>query len=80
MADDRETKLALLRQLGPTHARFAVLMEARMRDAELEDVERYAAMIGTLVSKLEDDDKALREVLREMAAEYAALVLMELNR
>ena len=80
MANERETKQALLRALGPTHARFASLMEARMKDASIEEVERYVAMLTTLVAKLEDEDKILRDVLREMAAEYAAAVLMELNR
>jgi hypothetical protein len=80
MADDAELKRHLLGQLPQTHARFAELMEARLGKAEIHDLERYFGMMSTLVGKLEQKDKALNEVLREMAAEYAAVVLMELNR
>ena len=44
-----------------------------------EEVERYFGMMTKLVGKLEDGDKTLRDVLRELAAAYAAVILMELN-
>ena len=80
MADRAELKRHFLGQLPQTHARFVELMEERLAKAELEDLERYFGMMSTLVSKLEQKNKTLNEVLREMAAEYAAIVLMELNR
>jgi len=80
MSDSAELKKILISQLGPTHERFAVLMEARMESAEIEDLERYFGILSTLVAKLENETKPLRDVMREMAAEYAAAVLLELNR
>ena len=80
MSDSTELKKILISQLGPTHGRFAELMEARMEAAEIEDLERYFGMISSLVNKLENQTKPLRDVMREMASEYAAAVLLELNR
>lgn len=80
MSDSAELRKLLLSQLGSTHERFGRLMESRMSTAEVEDLERYFALLNTLVAKLENEDKPLREVLREMAAEYAAAILLELNR
>ena len=80
MSDSAELKKILISQLGPTHERFAELMEVRMEVAEIEDLERYFGMLSTLVTKLENETKPLREILREMAGEYAAAVLLELNR
>ena len=80
MSDNADLRKLLMSQLRPTHERFGKLMEARMTSAEIEDLERYFTMLNTLVSKLENEHKPLRDILREMAAEYAAAVLMELNR
>jgi hypothetical protein len=80
MSDDAELKKLLLKQMPDVHARFSALMLERMKGASGEEVERYFAMMTKMVAKLEDEDKTLRDVLREMAAEYAAVVLMELNR
>jgi hypothetical protein len=79
MKDDVELRKLLLKQLPDVHDRFGALMLERMRTAGDEEVERYFGMMTNLVGKLEDDDKTLRDVLREMAAEYAAVILMELN-
>jgi hypothetical protein len=75
-----ELKQHLLAQLAQTHVRFAELMEERFEHADTVDLERYFGMLSTLVGKLEDEDKPLKDVLREMAAEYAAIILAELNR
>jgi hypothetical protein len=80
MSDSVELKKLLLTQLAPTHERFAALMQERMEHAELADLERYFALLSTLVTKLEDGHKPLRDVMREMASEYAAAILLELNR
>jgi hypothetical protein len=78
--DPAVLKRHLLAQLSKTHVRFAELMEARFEHADTADLERYFGMLSTLVNKLEDEDRALKDVLREMAAEYAAIILSELNR
>ena len=70
----------LLCDLTARVAPRAALMAERMRTAGDEDVERYFGMLTKLVGKLEEDGKSLRDVMREMAAEYAAMILMELNR
>ena len=80
MSNDAELKKLLLKQMPEVHARFCALMQERMNGAGAEDVERYFAMMSKMVAKLEDDGKTMRDALREMAAEYAAIVLMELNR
>ena len=79
-SDPAEVKRYLLEQLGQTHERFAELMEARLKRSDTAELERYFGMLSTLVAKLEEEDKALRDVMREMAAEYAAIILTELNR
>ena len=78
-SDSAELKRHLLAQLARTHVRFAELMEARFEHADTADLERYFGMLSTLVGKLEDEDKNMKDVLREMAAEYAAIILSELN-
>ena len=78
-SDPGELRRHLLAQLSRTHVRFAELMEARFAHADIADLERYFGMLSTLVGKLEEEDKALKDVLREMAAEYAAIILAELN-
>jgi hypothetical protein len=80
MSDDAELKRHLLGQLAQTHERFADLMETRLKKSEVEEIERYFGLLSNLVAKLEDDQKNLKDVLREMAAEYAAIVLGELSR
>jgi hypothetical protein len=80
MSNDAELKKLLLKQLPDVHERFAALMQGRMKTADSEEVQRYFGMLTKLVEKLEDDDMSMRDVLREMAAEYAAVILMELNR
>jgi hypothetical protein len=80
MADSAQLKRHLMGQLPQTHARFGELMQARLARAEVEDLERYFGVLSALVGKLEEKDKPLKDILREMAAEYAAIVLMELNR
>lgn len=69
---------ALDSDIAMAHERFLTAMEARLARMDVELKERYFAVLSALVSKLEEQDKPLREVLREMMAESAHLVLREL--
>lgn len=59
--------------------RFIAAMEARLGAMPLDQKERYFAVLSALVSKLEDPEKSLREILQEMVNEAAALVFAELQ-
>ena len=74
-----ELKKHLLEQLPATHARYAELMEERLAAAGVDEIERYFGLISAFVAKLEDEERSLRDVIREMAAEYAVLILSELS-
>jgi len=65
--------------IGMVHQRFLVAMESRLPAMNLEMKERYFSLLSNLVSKLEVQEKPLRDVLREMMAESAHLVLRELT-
>lgn len=62
-----------------THERFIAAMEARLGTMPPDQKERYFAVLSTLVNKLEDPQKSLREILQEMVNEAAALVFAELQ-
>lgn len=68
-------KEAILEQIAETHVHFSRAMERRLGGEELEDVERYFAMLSRLVDKLDDDDKQLKEIMQEMAMELAPLLM-----
>jgi len=53
-------------------------MDERLASADVEDLEKYFAVLSRLVGKLEDQAKSLKTVAREMVAETAAVVLSEL--
>jgi hypothetical protein len=77
MADGLEQDLE--GQLKMTHQRFVAAMNARVPEMPLEQKERYFAVLSTLVAKLEDQGKPLREILQEMMAEAAAYVFQEMQ-
>lgn len=79
MSDSVELKEHICQQLIDTHARFSQLMEARMAAAEVDEVERYFALLSNLVSKLEDEGLTLRDIMAEMVAEALPLVMAELS-
>jgi hypothetical protein len=66
--------------IAMTHERFIAAMQGRLPAMALETKERYFAVLTTLVSKLEMPEKKLHEILQEMMAEAAAIILQEINR
>lgn len=77
MSTDIERDLE--RQLRMTHERFAAAMNARLPGMALEQKERYFAVLSTLVAKLENPEKPLREILQEMMAETAGYLFQEIG-
>lgn len=73
-----DTNAELLACVVETHARFSELMQQRLGNADREVIERYLGILAALVTKLEDDNKSLRQVARETIAESAAQILAEL--
>jgi len=65
------------RQIGTTHRRFVKAMDGRVGAMSLETKERYFAVLSTLVAKLEEPEKSLREIAQEMIAEAASAILLE---
>jgi hypothetical protein len=70
---------ALDSDICTTHERFFAAMEQRLPSMNLETKERYFAVLSVLVSKLESSEKDLREILQEMMAEAAAIIMQELS-
>jgi hypothetical protein len=67
------------RQIAMTHDRFVEAMAARLPAMPLESKERYFAVLTVLVGKLSDAEKPLRNVLQEMMAEAAGVILQEMG-
>jgi hypothetical protein len=61
------------------HRRFLAAMESRLPAMSVDSKERYFAVLSALVGKLETQEKNLREILREMMAEAATIILQEIN-
>ena len=61
------------------HHRFLAAMESRLPDMTLETKERYFAVLSALVSKLEVQEKNLREILQEMMSESAGIIMQEIT-
>jgi len=76
--DANNQNAELLSRIAETHAHFGELMERRLRHADRAVIERYLGILASLVDKLEDEDKSLRQVAKEMIAESAAQLLAEL--
>jgi hypothetical protein len=71
---------ALDGDIAMTHERFISAMQGRLPGMELETKERYFAVLNSLVGKLEAPEKKLGEILQEMMAEAASIILQEMNR
>ncbi len=70
----------ILGQIAISHEIFVELMDRRLPELEAEDLERYFAALSSFLGMLEDDEKELQKVAREMAAEAMTLLLDELAR
>lgn len=69
----------LERQIAEIHERFSGAMAVRCPLMSLEQKERYFVVISTLVSKLEDRAKPLKQVLQEVIAEVLPQIMAELQ-
>jgi hypothetical protein len=69
----------LEKQIIATQKRFQKAMQARLAYMSLSSKERYFAVLSLLVSKLEDVEKPLREVLQDVLIESAPYIADELK-
>ena len=79
MSSDNLLSRALDADIAMVHERFVRAMEARLPTLEMASKERYFAVLTTLVAKLEQPEKTLREVLVEMMAEAGRHLMEELS-
>jgi len=79
MSEDAKLKKQVLRQVAETHQHYCSIMEERLADEPLADVELYFGLVAKLVGKLEDRDKPLRAAAQEMVAESAASLMSQLG-
>jgi len=54
-------------------------METRLPTVALESKERYFAILSLLVSKLEEPQKSLRDIVNELMVEAASHLMAELS-
>ena len=80
MSEDHEARDHLTQQISQIHDHFADLMDRRLQEASVSDMEAYLGLFGKLVEKLEDSDKALRDIAGEMFGELATVAMSELSR
>ena len=66
-------------QIRMTHERFVAAMDGRVPTMNLEQKERYFAVLSSLVHRLEDETKPMKTILQEMMAEAAPLLFREIN-
>ena len=79
MATDDEIARMLDSDIQLTHERFVTAMVTRLGEMPGETKERYFVVLSALVAKLETPEKSLRDVLQEMMAEAAGLIMAELQ-
>jgi hypothetical protein len=77
--DERALQKDLDRQIIATHRRFVKAMDGRLANMSLGTKERYFAVLSALVGKLETSEKPMREIMQEMLAEAASLILAEMQ-
>ena len=77
--DERALQKDLDRQIVATHRRFVKAMDGRLGSMSVDTKERYFAVLSTLVEKLETGGKPMREIMQEMMAEAATLILQEMQ-
>ena len=65
--------------ISAVHCRFMEAMERRLPTMALETKERYFAVLSALVSKLEMQEKNLRQILQEVMSESGAIILQEIS-
>jgi hypothetical protein len=76
---DETIRRALEADILMTHERLCTAMERRLPAVEAESLERYFVVLSKLVGKLEDEGKPLGQVMNEMMAEAAGLLMAEMQ-
>jgi hypothetical protein len=66
-------------QIRMTHDRFTLAMSDRLSTMTLEQKERYFVVLSSLVGRLEDAAKPLKQILQEMMVEAAPYLFREMN-
>ena len=79
MTDRTLIEQDLDKQILTAQQRFQKAMKARLAHMTFDSKERYFAVLSTLVSKLEDPRKPMREVLQEVVLESAPYIAQELS-
>ena len=69
----------LEKQIIATQKRFQKTMQARLAHMNLSSKERYFAVLSVLVTKLEEIEKPLRDVLQDVLIEAAPYIAQELS-
>jgi hypothetical protein len=69
----------LNKQIIATQKRFQQAMNTRLVHMSRESKERYFAVLSSLVAKLEDQNKPLREVLQDVIIDSAPYIAQELS-
>ena len=76
---DEKLRGALEADIQMTQERFCAAMETRLGSIAADSLERYFAILSKLVLKLEDPDKTLGQIMNEMMAESAGLLMQEMQ-
>ena len=76
---DEQVRGVLEADVRMTQERFCVAMEARLPSIEGDSLERYFAVLSKLVLKLEDPERSLGQILNEMMAETASVIMQEMQ-
>ena len=79
MTDSGTIAKDLERQILDTHDRFSEAMKRRLGTMDLEQKERYFALLSLLVGKLEEGAKPMKQVLQELVSEALPIVLAEIQ-
>lgn len=76
---DPQLRDALEADIRMTQERFCMAMEARFPSIEGDSLERYFAVLSNLVLKLEDSERSLGQIMNEMMAETASIIMQEMQ-
>jgi hypothetical protein len=76
---DDQVRGALEADIRMTQERFCLAMEERFPSIEGESLERYFAVLSKLVLKLEDPERSLGQIMNEMMAETASIIMQEMQ-
>ena len=71
----RAAQSDLDRQISACHKRFVKAMEERLGTMSAETKETYFVILTKLVTKIETDDKPMKDIMQEMMAEAMTEVL-----